>query len=390
MFSNRKKVLFVCYGLGIGGIEKCLVNLLNVLPEEKFDIDVLLMNPEIDLTDQIKQKVKYIDSFKYVMNTTDTMREIKEYGGVFKNLKKFLSYCVFRLRVKLRLNAWKTFRKLPEHYDIAIAYSQNDYSPYYVIDKVSADRKILWYHNGSYDRTGKKYLRDQKYYKKFDYVVAVSSDCKAVLENKFEFKDGQLIVLRNICDVGAIISKSNEFYPDSFYDGLFHIVTVGRLTVEKGADLAVEACRELSYKIPNICWHWVGDGNQREYIEEKIKHNSLEKNFILEGDQVNPYPFMKSADIYVQPSYYEAYSTTITEARVLCKPIITTDVGGMRDQLLDEVTGLVVPVNRNALVKAIYRLFKDNELRFSFSKNLSSEKVDSELYLKEYFESIFK
>ena len=70
---KQKKLLFVCYGLGIGGIETCLVNLLNALPESKFRIDVLLMNPEYESKQKIKTSVRYLDSFRYVMNTTDTM-----------------------------------------------------------------------------------------------------------------------------------------------------------------------------------------------------------------------------------------------------------------------------------------------------------------------------
>ena len=126
---KRKKMLFVCYGLGIGGIETCLVNLLNALPESRFQIDVLLMNPEYESKERIRTSVRYLDAFRDVMNTTVTMKEIKEHGGILKCPEKFLSYCCFRMAVKLQLNAWKTFKKLPDHYDIAVAYSQNDYSP---------------------------------------------------------------------------------------------------------------------------------------------------------------------------------------------------------------------------------------------------------------------
>ena len=90
-----KKVLFVCYGLGIGGIEKCLVNLINVLPEEKFDIDILLMNPEFDLKDQIVRKVNFVDRYRYVMNTTDTMSEIRKHVGIIRKLGKFFRYFCF-------------------------------------------------------------------------------------------------------------------------------------------------------------------------------------------------------------------------------------------------------------------------------------------------------
>lgn len=359
---KRKKMLFVCYGLGIGGIETCLVNLLNALPESRFQIDVLLMNPEYESKERIRTSVRYLDAFRYVMNTTDTMKQIKEHGGILKCPGKFLSYCCFRMAVKLQLNAWKTFKKLPDHYDIAVAYSQNDYSPYYVIDKVEADRKVMWYHNGAYEKTGKKYERDKQYYEKFDFIVAVSSDCKRVLQTKFEFPEGKLVVLRNICDVSAVREKADMFIPESFDDNNLHLVTVGRMTKEKGPDIAVEVCKKLCDRGMPVKWHWVGDGNQREAIEQKVQEYGLQKRFIFEGNQVNPYPYIKSADVYVQPSYYEAYSTTVTEAKVLRKLIVVTDVGGMRDQLIDGKIAKIVPVSGEQIENAILFLLKEAKM----------------------------
>ena len=386
-----KKLLFVCYGLGIGGIEKCLVNLINVMPEDEFDIDVLLMHPEYDLKPQITRNVRYLDPFQYVMTTTDTMHEINEHGGVIRNLPKFLSYCVFRGIVKMRLSgAWKMFRPLETEYDIAIAYSQNDYSPYYVIDKVKAKKKAFWYHNGAYEQPKKAYKRDKAYYPRFDYVVAVSSDCAKVLNEKFRFKKDALIVLRNICDVERIAVQAEAFFPESYSKGVIHIATVGRLTVEKGADLAVDVCKRLIDEGYPIKWHWIGDGNQREQVEKRITVNNLQNVFLLEGNQSNPYPFVKNCDIYVQPSYYEAYSTTVTEARVLKKPIVTTDVGGMRDQITDGVNGYIVPIDAKAITETIGRLISDNKNRTTTSDYLAHSTIDNNHSLEKYYTTVFK
>ena len=385
-----KKLLFVCYGLGIGGIEKCLVNLINALPEDRFDIDLLLMNPEYDFRPEIKRNVTFLDAYRYVMNTTDTMREIREHGGVLRNLPKFLSYCAFRVAVKFRLSGtWKLFRALKTDYDVAVAYSQQDYSPYYVIDKVNAKRKVLWYHNGAYEKNEKEYRRDKRYFPRFDYVVAVSSDCAKVLRERFSLDDKHLIQLRNICDVEAITTKAAAFVPAGYDANAVQITTVGRLTREKGADIALEACQMLAERGCRFCWHWVGDGNQREATEQAIVERSLQDRFVLEGDQRNPYPFVQACDIYVQPSYYEAYSTTVTEARVLKKPIVTTDVGGMRDQLEDGMTGLIVPIDALALADAIGTLIDHTEKRQALSDRLSDKTVDNQESMEAYWQTVF-
>lgn len=389
MDSNKKQILFVCYGLGIGGIEKCLVNLLNIMPD-KYEIDVLLMNPYYTFKKQIRRSVCFLNEFDYVMNIEDTLSEIRKRGGVFRNLGMFASYCNFRIKIKLRKNAWVGFKKLPKQYDVAIAYSHHDFSPYYVIDKVNAKKKYLWYHNGAYEHQGKRYERDKRYYALFDKVIAVSTDCARVLSERFNFQEGQLVVLKNICDSADILFKATEKMDVPFEQGYFHIVTVGRMTAEKGALLAVEACKTICNKGYKICWHWIGDGNQRDIVKEEIQKNGLDNIFILEGNKQNPYPYIKAADLYVQPSFYEAYSTTITEAKVLKKSIVTTDVGGMRDQLKHDENGLIVSVDSTELANAVIYLIENYDKRNVFCNELGKEDFSPDKYFENYEKQIFQ
>lgn len=388
MCNSRKQILFVCYGLGIGGIEKCFVNLLNAMPEQ-YDIDVLLMNPYHTFKSQITREVNFLNEFDYVMNIEDTLPEIKRRGGIIRNLRMFISYCVFRLRIKFHKNAWRGFKEIPKQYDVAVAYSHHDFSPYYVIDKVKAKKKCMWYHNGVYENQGFRYERDKQYYPLFKKVVAVSTDCARVLNQKFQFDEDQLVVLRNICDCTDIRIKAKEEMSIVYNCEYFHIVTVGRITAEKGAVLAVLACKQICNQGYNVQWHWIGDGNQVDNVKREIEQNGLEKTFILEGNKENPYPYVKAADLYVQPSIYEAYSTTITEAKVLRKPIVTTDVGGMRDQLIHNKNGLIVPVDSEELAKAIISLINDPNKCKSFCDALCEEDFSSERSVQKYEEIIF-
>lgn len=386
--NKKKSLLFVCYGLGIGGIEKCLVNLLNALPEERYEIDLLLMNPEYDMLDQIRRNIKLLDSFDYILNTECTMQQMKSHGGIWKNWVKLLSYFDHRVRIKLGLPLWTTFKPVEKIYDVAIAYSQNGLAPYYVIDKTNARRKVLWYHNGAYERDGKNYALDKTYYSKFDSVVTVSNDCKKMLMAYFQNLADKIVVLQNFCDADDIVKKSKMFSPNSFSKDKIQIVTVGRMTKEKGTDLALEACNILLKNGWDICWHWVGDGQEAKSIVKRRDAMGLKDNFLLEGNQQNPYPYMVQADVYVQPSYYEAYSTTVTEAKALQKPIIVTDVGGMRDQLTDGENGRIVPVDAVAIAQAVEQLIR-NEEGLTFHMELKKESYRQETVLQEYERTVF-
>lgn len=385
----KKSLLFVCYGLGIGGIEKCLVNLINALPEARYDVDLLVMNPEYAMMPQIRRNVTFLDAFQYTLNTEFTMQEIRKRGGILRHLDLLLPYIDHRVRIKLGLPVWTKFRPLEKEYDIAVAYSQNGISLNYVIDKVTAKRKVLWYHNGAYEFTGKQYELDKRYYGRFDYIVAVSQDCAKVLRDKFPLISDKIVVLRNICDPESIRENARLFVPGTFSREGAHIVTVGRMTKEKGADLALEACRRLRAEGRKITWHWVGDGNRAADIRKQADALGLSDSFLPEGNQENPYPFILAGDIYVQPSYYEAYSTTVTEAKVLHRPMVVTDVGGMRDQLVSGRNALIVPVDAAAIADAVRVLLDDDAMRETFSKALEEEAYDAQATLKTYEASVF-
>ena len=385
-----KTVLFCCYGLGIGGIEKCLVNLINAMPEEEFDIDLLLMNPEYTLQETIRRRVTLLDSFQYVMNTTDYLREIAVRGGAIKNFAKTIKYILFRVLVKLRIKPWKAFSSVKKKYDIAVAYSQNDYSPYYVIDKIKADRKILWYHNGAYEKSRREYARDKSYYPKFDSIVAVSQDCRKVLTEKFESAASRILTLTNFYDIDDIRSKAQEPPDVVFSSDFVNIVTVARLTEEKGADIALAACKHLIDCGKKIRWYWIGDGNRRGNIEREIAASHLQETFILMGNKTNPYLYMKAADIYVQPSYYEAYSTTVFEAKALGKVIVATDVGGMRDQIETKKNGIIVPVNAAAISDTICMLLNDDKLYGQIRSAVQQTTFDPESNMEAYRRSVFE
>lgn len=381
-----KKILFVCYGLGIGGIERCLVNLINELDLNLYDIDLLLLNPEYDLLDEITNEVNILDTFKYSMNTENTYNYYKQEKNTFKKVKKISKYILFRLINKYGQKPWKVFNKIEKQYDIAVSYSQNGLTPYYVIDKVNATKKYLWYHNGDYEGTGKKYKLDLEYYSKFDNVVAVSTDCQKKLGQYFSNIQDKIIVMNNIVDTERIINLANSDEASEIDKDSFSILTVGRLTKEKGGELAVNVCKKLVDNGFNIKWYWVGDGNQAIYIKGLINKWELEDVFYLLGNKKNPYVYMKQCDLYVQPSKYEAYCTTTNEARILNKPIVTTNVGGMRDQFVDKETALIVNEDIESLYKSIELLIEDKEYRQKLMLNLKQKNYEFDNYIKRYEE----
>ena len=377
----KKQLLFCCYGLGIGGIEKCMINLLNLIDTERYSIDVLPMNPEYDLLPQLHADVNVLDPFDYVMNTTDTVDALKKRKA---GLPAYARYMRFRLVNKWGTKPWGLFSAPDKIYDIAIAYAHTGYVPYYVMDCVKAKKKLMWHHEGRYIK-GTWYAADREYFPKWDAIIAVSEDDKQVLLDAFSDLSN-VRVLYNILNREEIWEKSGADPDFRFPDGILKLTTVGRLTDQKGPDLLLDIAEKLKEDGMKFCWVWVGDGDKRDFFREEITRRGLESYVIPLGNRTNPYPYMAMCDIYVQPSRYEAYCTTTMEAQVLKKPIIATDVCGMREQFDDGTDGILTKVDVQEIYDRILYLFRNPQEQNRLSMNLQKKMQQDNITLNTYYQ----
>lgn len=341
-----KKIYIVNIGTEIGGIEKCLINFLKYLENKDCEVDLALWKRNGPLYDEIPGFVNVLPS----PGPGSFSKIIKE-----KNIKKLIiktvKYVKFKLYCRLGY-AWKSVPKSKKQYDIAISYCQNGYSPYYVIDNIKADRKYLWYHELNYSGADK--AKDAQYFSKYDNIICVSEACRNNMKKAFPEISQKFITLYNFYDFDEIISKSNE--TDNPFDGINKkiLLTVGRLSKEKGVELAVRSCKELLKYTKDFVWVWIGDGPEKIYAENMIKEYGVENNISFWGNKTNPYPFIKNCDLYVQPSLSEAFCTTVIEAQVLGKPIVATNVDSIYEQLSETEFSVIVEKNPEKLAKGIY------------------------------------
>ena len=378
----KKSILFCCYGIGIGGIEKCMINLLNALDATKYEIDVLPMNPEYALRDMIRADVRLLDPFDYVMNTTDTLEALASKKA---SVLEYGKYVIFRLVNKWGDKPWKLFKAPPKMYDIAIAYAHTGYVPYYVIDNVSAKKKYMWHHEGRYIKDA-RYKLDKEYYPKFDAIIPVSKDDRNILVEVFPELIDNFHVLYNVLDKEEIRKKAQESIDYCTDGAVLKITTVGRLTNQKGPDILLEVADKLREKGINFLWYWVGSGDREGWLKNEAELRGLSQYICLMGNQKNPYPFIANCDIYVQPSRYEAYCTTTLEAQALEKPIVVTDVCGMREQFRNGEDGILTEVDVDSITTAILNLYYSPEKRLNLSRALSKKMHSVDKTLQAYYE----
>lgn len=394
----KKKILFMVSSMNIGGVEKSLLSLLSVMPKEKYDITVLTLEKKGGFLDYIPSYIKVEEAawFKEIkpIIMESPQKTIKKYlkeNKVFKILTFIYSYYKSKNTDNRYIYYKNILKSIPENedeYDVAIAYAgPTEIIDAYITHKVKAKKKIGWVH---FDISKHK-INEKLYenlYEKFDNIFTVSNEANKKLNEIIPSTVNKSEVLLNIISKELINEMAKEDINfDNEFDGV-KIVTVGRLSKEKGQDLAIKALANLKKDGYKVRWYCVGEGNSREEYESLIKDNKLEEDFILLGATPNPYPYIKNSDIYVQTSRHEGYCLTLAEAKCLCKPIVTTNFNGAYEQLDNNINGIIVEYNEYEIYNAVKKILSNNNLKNKLIKNLIDKDINTISEINKFYSEI--
>lgn len=149
------------------------------------------------------------------------------------------------------------------------------------------------------------------------------------------------------------------------------ILSVGRLTHQKGFDMLVDVAKDVLPKHPDWTWVILGEGEDRPLLEQKIKDYQLEKRLILKGNVSNVEDYYTKTGIFVLTSRYEGLPMTLLEAKPYQVPVVSFDIQtGPRECIIDEVNGyLVQGFNIDEMITKINFLIDHPTIRDKFSLN---------------------
>lgn len=390
-----KKILFMLSSMNIGGVEKSLLSLLSEMPKNEYEITVFLLEKKGGFLGHIPEGVKVEEAawFKYVkpIIMQPPLQTIKNYFNNKQYLKipTFVySYFIskyFNNRYHYYKNVFKDVPFNNNTYDVAISYQgPTDVIDYYIANKVKAPNKISWVHFDISKHKVNKRLYE-KLFKKFNKIFVVSNEAKQRLVDQIASVQTKAEVFINVVPTSLIKEMSKEKVEfDGTYKGT-KVVTVGRLSKEKGQDLAIKVLFRLRKDGYDVRWYCIGDGNSKKEYELLINELDLKNDFLLLGATPNPYPYIENADIYVQTSRHEGYCLTLTEAKCLNKPIITTNFTGAYEQVKDGYSGLIVECSEEDLYQKLKYLIEHPEERFKLSANLQKTILNTNVSSKQIF-----
>ncbi len=363
-----KKILFMLSSMNIGGVEKSLLSLLSEMPKNEYDITVLLLEKKGGFLEYIPEGVK-VEEVSWFEDVNPIIMQppqltIKNYFNNNQYLKILTFICsyfiskYFNNRHHYYKNIFKNIPFNNKTYDIAISYQgPTDVIDYYIANKVKAPNKVSWVHFDISKHMINKKLYE-KLYKKFNKIFVVSKEAKKRLIDQIPSVQTKAEVFMNLIPTSLIkeMAKENVNF-DEAYKGI-KVVTVGRLSKEKGQDLAINVLFRLRKNGYDVRWYCIGDGNSKKEYEMLINKLDLKNDFLLLGSTPNPYPYIENADIYVQTSRHEGYCLTLAEAKCLNKPIITTNFTGAIEQITDGSNGLIVECNEEEIYQKLKYLIE--------------------------------
>ena len=351
-----KKILFVTNHLQYSdGVAQALLNLVNNLDESRYEVSICaLFRLDRDFIKQFKSNIKIFSIFH----------------GYFKGLSKILKFIPKNILLK---------KVVKQHYDVVVAY-QFGYPTELLSSPHITTKKIAFMHG--YDTSS------IKYHNNYNKIICVAESSAINYSKLFEFKD-KITYCHNILENDNIMDKSleNEDLKKDFASMQKPVICfVGRLSEEKGIERTLNAFSKIKKDGLSFSYLIIGDGGLKNSIQKQIEELNLEENVKMYGFQKNPYKYMALSDAYLCSSFSEGLSTTSIEASILGLDILSTEVSGAKEIVLNPDIGIVCENSFEGIYDCLKEyistaypnnLWKDN-------KELAKEKWKKEYNLKRF------
>lgn len=382
----KKKILITVHSLEIGGIERSLVGLLDVIDYEKYDVDVLLFSRKGELLPFVTDKCTVLPEIAQCATMLEPIKAVLLQGHVLLAAARLYSRVYIRRKYDpagdpdradavvyaLLQKYWDTSVRfmpaVPGEYDAAISFM---WPHHFVAQKVCARKKFAWIHT-DFTKLEIDTRKDARVWSRFDRIAAVSDECgEAFLQVYPQFRD-RLVTIENILPQEFVRRSAAESEPREMRCEGYRLLSVGRLCYAKAFDRAVRVSRILKDRGVKFCWYIVGYGADEEKLRAQIDELGVGDCFVLLGKKSNPYPYIRTCDLFLQPSRYEGKAVTVREAQMLGRPVLITDFKTARSQVRDGFDAVIVPQDETAIADGIERLLRDEDLRRTLSENTAT------------------
>lgn len=377
-----KRILIFSHAMELGGAERALLGLLENIDYKQYQVDLFLMGHRGELLSYLPEQVNLLP-------------EISQYACMavpIGHVIRSRHFLVAAGRAAGKMLAGKRVRQLHLTADngVALEYSHKytagcmpkvgegiyDFAvsfltPHYFADKkVRAKKKAAWIHT-DYTKVKVDVESELRMWGAYDYIISISEAVSQSFLKIFPALRDKIIVIENLMPARSITEQAEEFSAEAEMPvgGAKRLLSIGRFCTAKNFDNVPDICRRILHQGINIKWYLIGYGSDEALIREKIEECGMHDHVIILGKKANPYPYIKSCDLYVQPSRYEGNSVSVHEAQILGKPVAITNYATSKSQLENGVDGIIVPMENERCADALTELLRNERQMTLISEN---------------------
>lgn len=343
-----KKILFGITSLTLGGAERVLVDLSNMLCE-KYDITIFTIYSKGELEQQLDKKIKIKSLYDCSYNDLTDLQ---------KHISVPLKVLLFKKEIYNK--------EIKGNFDVEISFLEGPITRIFSV-KNNNVKKIAWIHNDISQVFGtgikskiKKWI-DKNIYLKYDKLIFVSKDNLEKFKETYNDKkidNKEKIVIYNYIDAKKILKEAEEKVENDFSKKFINFVTVARLVPQKALDRLIKIHYNLIKNLGHKHnFYIIGDGPEKEKLEKMIKKYNVENSFFLLGKKENPYPYIKNADYFCLLSQFEGYGMVLEEAKILNKPIIITNTAA-REAVEEYKNAIILENETKQIYEGIERIIE--------------------------------
>lgn len=364
---HKIKVLFRHRSMEMGGVERVLLDLLENLPRDMFDITFFLTIDQGELRKSIPKDIEFIT----LQKGREAMSDNK-FLRTLQLIKRNLILSFYRNNPRILYSSI-----IKKDFDLEIAPTYAEFEN--ILSSPLKSRKIAWFHTDvGYDPDKKRVLSRINALKKFDWVIFGSKQTRDVITDLYQIEYPKSSVIYNSIKIDEVKVKALEFPVDYETHPVFS--SMGRLHSRKNYHTLMKVHKRLLDEGLLHSIAVIGGGSEMENLQKQAKELNVQNTFLLLDSQINPYPYIKNSDYFVLPSESESYPLTIGEVMGLNIPIVSTNVGGIPEMIEHDFDGYLVEPNENSIYEGMKLFLTNTEMTAKYKRNMetSVEKFDNE------------
>ena len=359
---KKFSIAFIIPSLRYGGTQRFIINLLNHINKNLFDIHLIILDNSKGINFRNEQISIY---------DLKTKKVRKSIFALIKLIKKINPKIIFSFQSHLSI------------YLILFKFLFKNN-----IKFICRESNIPSYKNLDYKFPSFYNLLYRFAISRFDLIICQSNDMYRDLVNNFKINQKILREINNLVDIKLVNKLSKENLLEEFqYD---FIVCASTLSPQKGIDRLIDIVNLDNFK-SNIKVAILGDGPLKDIYQRKVLKLGLHDNIKFYGLQNNPYKWMQRSKVYLLTSSFEGFPNVLLEAGVLRKPSVCFDIkGGISEIIIDGKNGFIIKNDNNKNFLKMMILAREKTFDFNFIYNNIIEKYSPDVITKKYENLLLK